>query len=305
MLRETTVKNAFTVDVEDYYHVSAFAGQISRRQWNDYPSRVVHNTRRMLALLEGHDVQATFYILGWVAERFPQLVKEIDRAGHEIGCHSHLHRLIYNLTEKSFREDLKRSMGVLEDITARSVTLHRAPSFSITRKSLWALNVLAEEGIAVDSSIVPVHHDRYGIPQSKVGPYSIRTTSGLLHEYPPAVYSLPRLNLPVGGGGYFRLFPTRCTIYAFQMLNHRRDVPGMFYIHPWELDPDQPRIPRIGLGTRLRHYLNLQSTESKLHRLLGSLPFTTTSESLASATGGHSLAEVDVASLESSGQRSA
>ena len=274
--------NALTVDVEDYFQVTAFERHIDRRDWDGFPSRVVANTRKLLRLLELNDAPATFFVLGWVAHRFPHLVREIHRAGHEIGSHSYWHRLIYELTPDEFRADLRQSKAVIEDIIGEPVTAFRAPSFSITQKSLWALDVLASEGFMCDSSIYPVYHDRYGIPNAERRPHQIDTPSGPLREFPPSVVRIGRMNLPVSGGGYFRLYPLAWTVRSLKRVN-RHQQPFMFYIHPWELDPEQPRL---GLGSRLsrtRHYVNLASTEQKLERLLHRFRFGRMSDVLSTA----------------------
>lgn len=270
------ILNALTIDVEDYYHVSAFEAQVKRREWDRYPSRVVPNTERLLRILNGHGVRATFFVLGWVAQRFPELVRAIASAGHEIGCHGYWHRLIYRMSPDEFRADLKEARTVLENIVGSPVTAFRAPSFSITRESLWALTILAEEGFRLDSSIHPIWHDRYGIPDAERTPHAI--TAGLW-EFPPTVLRLAGVNVPVSGGGYFRLYPVRWTAVCLQWINSRRHCPFMFYVHPWELDPDQPRLPG-SFGARFRHYLNLASTRRKLEWLLARFRFGTMSEAL-------------------------
>lgn len=271
--------NAFTVDVEDYYHVTGFADRIEPTTWEHYPSRVVASTHRILNLLERHQVHGTFFILGWVANRHPELVRDIQKAGHEIGGHSYWHRLIYNLTPDEFRADLQLSHDVISQITGDPVRLHRAPSFSITQKSLWALDILVEEGIEIDSSIFPVHHDRYGLPDAEPRPHRLETASGSLWEFPPSVYQIGNYRLPVGGGGYFRLYPYQFTRHCLQATGRRHQSPFMFYIHPWEVDPDQPRMVGPWL-TRLRHYVNLGKTERKLDRLLSDFPFDAISRAL-------------------------
>lgn len=271
--------NALTIDVEDYYHVSAFEGVVPRSEWEGMPSRVAQSTERLLDVLAARNVRATFFILGWVAERQPSLVRAIRDAGHEIGCHSYAHRLIYQQTEAEFRADLRRGLRVLEDILGEPVTLYRAPSFSITRNSLWALDVLIEEGIRIDSSIYPTHHDRYGLPGTPLGPHRIERPAGTLWEFPPPVWRCLGYPLPVGGGGYFRLYPYAFTRAALQRIN-ASGRPFAAYLHPWELDPDQPRFP-AGFKSRFRHYLNLSRTQGRLKSLLGDFPFGTLSDSLA------------------------
>jgi polysaccharide deacetylase family protein (PEP-CTERM system associated) len=264
--------NAFTVDVEDYYHVAAFADRIGPRTWDSYESRVVPSTHRMLALLDRHQVRATFFVLGWVADRFPGLVRDIHRAGHEVGCHSFWHRLVYDLTPDEFRDDTQQARSALEDITGDAVRAYRAPSFSITARSLWALDVLAELGFTADSSIYPVHHDRYGIPGAERSPHPIDCTAGRLWEFPASVFRSCGVNIPVSGGGYFRLYPLSFTLHCLRRINKRDGQPFMFYVHPWEIDADQPRLSG-SFRSRLRHYVNLADTERKLDVLLSEFRF--------------------------------
>ncbi len=277
--------NAITVDVEDYYHVSAFERRISRTDWDDRESRVVANTRRLLALFAEFGVTATFFVLGWVAERFPDLIREIDAAGHEIGSHSYWHRLIYTLTPDEFRADLRRSKSILEGIVGRAITLYRAPSFSITEKSQWALEILAEEGFRIDSSVFPVRHDRYGMRSARREPHAFELSAGRLIEFPPGTLAVAGCRLPVGGGGYFRLFPLALTSLAISRVN-RGGWPFMFYIHPWEFDPQQPRIDGVGWKSRFRHYVGLSRAEAKLRRLLAKFRFGTLSDSLGQCAAG-------------------
>lgn len=271
--------NALTIDVEDYFQVSAFEGRIARSDWDAYPSRVVASTRELLRIFDRHQVRATFFVLGWVANRFPELVRDIARAGHEVGCHSYWHRLIYELTPDAFRQDLRNARDILEDITGCRVTAYRAPSYSITRQSLWALDILCAEGFESDSSIFPVYHDRYGIPDAQPHPHRYVGPHGGLWEFPPTVYPLGRFNLPVSGGGYFRLYPAWWTAHCFRRIN-QGGWPCVFYLHPWEIDPDQPRLP-CPWRTRVRHYLNLSRTRPRLEWLLTQFRFGTLSDSLA------------------------
>lgn len=273
-----TVLNALTIDVEDYFHVTAFEKQIDRTSWDRYDSRVVPNTRRLLEMFEEHDVKATFFILGWVADRFPELVHEIHEAGHEIGSHSYWHRLVYEVSPEEFRDDLRRSRDVLEDLTGQAITVFRAPSFSVTRRSLWALEILAEEGFRIDSSIYPIIHDRYGIPDAEQHIHAVDTAAGRLWEFPGSVARFGRFNLPVSGGGYFRLYPLRWTHFCLQRINQSESRPFMFYIHPWEHDHDQPRLNAGSRVSRFRHYVNLSSMESKLDWLLRRFRFGRLSE---------------------------
>lgn len=264
--------NAFTVDVEDYYHVSSFAERISPRQWDQYESRVVANTHRILDILDQYQVRATFFVLGWVADRYPELVRDIQCSGHEIGCHSFWHRLIYGMTPEEFGEDLDQGQKVLEEITGEAVTAYRAPSFSITARSLWALEMLVEAGFQYDSSIFPIYHDRYGIPEAQRFPSVLQLNGGDLWEFPPSVHRICGVNVPVSGGGYFRLLPLGLSMRWLRQINRREQYPFMFYIHPWEIDPDQPRLP-ASRRSRFRHYTNLATTEHKLRRLLENFRF--------------------------------
>jgi polysaccharide deacetylase family protein (PEP-CTERM system associated) len=275
------VLNALSVDVEDYYHVSGFERHISRDHWNDYESRVVVNTQRLLELFAAHQVQATFFVLGWVASRYPQLVRQIGSAGHEIGSHSYWHRLVYEQTPAEFREDLVRSRQAIEDAVGAPVTAYRAPSFSITRQSLWALYILAEEGFRIDSSIFPIVHDRYGIPDARPFVHQLQTSAGPMWEFPPSVLRAVGVNWPVSGGGYFRLYPAWLTCKCLARLNQRHGQPLMFYLHPWEIDADQPRLRAGSLAGRMRHYLNLGSTLGKLKTLLKNFRFGTISQAIA------------------------
>jgi succinoglycan biosynthesis protein ExoA len=271
--------NALTIDVEDYYHVSAFDGCVSRSQWDDYESRVVGSTQRILDCLGDAGVHATFFVLGWVAQRQPELIRAIRNAGHEIGCHSHEHRLIYEQTPEEFRADLRRARAVLEDVLGERVEAYRAPSFSITQRSLWALDILIEEGFTIDSSIYPTHHDRYGIPGTLLEPHRIERAGGAVWEFPPPVWRCLGYPLPVGGGGYFRLYPYALTRRGLRSIN-AAGRPFAFYLHPWELDPEQPHL-RPGVLKAFRHYVNLRRTQSRLVRLLRDFRFAPLSEVLA------------------------
>lgn len=278
------IVNAFTVDVEDYFHVTAFARDIPRDSWHLYPSRVGANTRRLLDLLEARGVRGTFFVLGWIGEHFPDVVRAIADAGHEIGCHSYWHRLVYQLDPDEFRRDLRQARAVLEDIVGERIVSFRAPTWSITRQSLWALDILAEEGFRHDSSIFPIFHDRYGIPDAHPFPHSIRSGPESLWEFPASVHRLGNWNLPISGGGYFRLYPASWTAHWLELVNRRHEQPFMFYIHPWELDPDQPRLPVGGRIGRWRHYLNLASTKRKLDWLLTRFHFGRLDEVLTGCT---------------------
>jgi len=266
--------NVLTIDVEDYFQVSGFEEHAPRREWDDFECRVEANTYRLLELLADCDVTATFFVLGWVADRYPNLVRDIHAQGHEIASHSYWHRLIYSIAPDEFRRDLRQSREVLEDAIGEPVTAFRAPSFSITERSRWAQEILAEEGFTVDSSVFPIHHDRYGIPDAQPRLHQIETAAGDLWEFPPSVARFARTNIPVSGGGYFRLFPYRWTSHWLRQIN-TAGQPFIFYLHPWEIDPEQPRIHAASRLSKFRHYVNLKTTEKKLSRLLSDFRFTT------------------------------
>lgn len=266
------IKNALTVDVEDYFHVSAFAGSIDQKDWNGIPLRVVHNTQRLLQLFADSNVKATFFVLGWVAERVPELVRDIAKEGHEVACHGYSHELVYNQSPEVFRQETVRSKSLLEDIIQAPVYGYRAASYSITDRSLWAIDVLCEAGFKYDSSIFPIRHDRYGIPGSPEHPYNLDSPNGqVLTEFPLSTASILGYRLPVAGGGYFRLYPYRLTKMGLSQIN-RKDQPFIFYMHPWEIDPAQPRIAASRLS-KFRHYNNLNKFESRLQNLMNDFRF--------------------------------
>ena len=268
------VVNAMSVDVEDYFHVSVFDGIVPRTQWVHMESRVCANTARLLDLFAEFNVRSTFFVLGWVAERYPHLVKSIAASGHEIASHGYAHRLIYDQTPAAFREDVRKAKRLLEDASGSAVAGYRAPSYSITPRSLWALDILIEEGYRYDSSIFPIRHDRYGIPVSPREPFPIERERGTLMEVPGSTVRVGPLNLPIAGGGYFRLLPYGWTRWGIARLNANERQAAVFYIHPWEIDPDQPRLQTGWLG-RLRHYRNLGKTEDRLRALLTEFRFST------------------------------
>lgn len=267
--------NAMTVDVEDYFHVAALASAIDRRDWGRWESRVERNTRRLLDIFAEHGLQATFFVLGWVAERHPQLVREIAAAGHEIASHGYSHQLVYRQRPEEFRQETQRAKALLEDQLQRPVLGYRAASYSITRQSLWALDILAELGFVWDSSIFPVRHDRYGIPGTPRWPHRLQTPAGhTLIEFPLSTWQLGQYRLPIAGGGYFRLYPYGLTRAGLASINRRAQRPFIFYLHPWEIDPEQPRV-KAGLLSTFRHYNNLAKCEGRLRRLLDDFAFTT------------------------------
>lgn len=264
--------NAFTVDVEDYFQVSAFAQRTRPEDWSGFESRVAVGTYRILRLLAERNIRGTFFVLGWVADRHPELVRDIHRDGHEVGTHSYWHRLVYRQSPAEFREDLQKSMDAIEQAIGERPVAYRAPSFSITRQSEWALDILVEEGIRIDSSIFPIRHDRYGIPTINPAPHPSPLGRTGLWEMPPSVLEVGRLRIPIAGGGYFRIFPEGLTRRLQTRLLNQGRRPLVFYIHPWEVDPEQPRMPAAAL-TRFRHYRNLHATESRLARLLDRVEF--------------------------------
>lgn len=274
------VVNAMSVDVEDYFHVNAFDGVVPRGRWESLESRVCRNTDRLLALFEARGVSATFFVLGWVAERFPSLVSSIARQGHEIASHGYAHRLIYEQTPQVFRDDVRRAKDLLETAAGAKVDGFRAPSYSVTARTLWALDVLIEEGYRYDASIFPIRHDRYGIPASPRHPYVLTRAGGSLVEAPASTVRYGGLNLPVAGGGYFRILPYAWTRWGIRRINTHEGRPAIFYLHPWEIDPSQPRI-RAGFVSRFRHYRNLEKTEPRLRRLLREFRFSTVGRLLA------------------------
>ncbi|MDA8347838.1 MAG: DUF3473 domain-containing protein [Pseudomonadota bacterium] len=264
--------NAFTVDVEDYFHVAALASAVSRDSWSSRECRVERNTERLLELLQARGVSGTFFVLGWVAERYPALVRRIAECGHEVACHGYSHQLIYEQRPEVFREETARAKGMLEEALGEPVLGYRAASFSVIRKTLWALDTLIDLGFAYDSSIFPIRHDRYGIPEasSEPGPFTAPSGRSLV-EFPMVPASVFGTKVPVCGGGYFRIFPYWLTRAGLRQINGRGQA-FPFYLHPWEIDPGQPRI-RVGALSRFRHYTNLHRCEARLNRVLGEFAF--------------------------------
>lgn len=267
------MRNALTFDVEDYFHVEAAARCVARRDWPTFPSRVLRNTRRVLDLLDAHGVTATFFVLGWVAERHPSLVRQIAEHGHEVACHSYAHRMVSSMGQAEFREDTRRAKAAIEDALGAPIYGYRAPTFSVMRSSLWALDVLAEHGFEYDSSVFPIRHDRYGIPDAPRFPYHVALAGGgEMVEFPMTTLAIAGHRLPFCGGGYFRLVPYALIRAGLRALNNRAHQPAIVYLHPWELDPEQPRLPLTGLN-RFRHYVNIRTTADKLSRLLRDFAF--------------------------------
>jgi len=267
--------NALSIDVEDYYQVENFKHLIPERDWVNYESRVEANTCTILQILDTFQVRATFFILGWLAERYPDLVQSIHKQGHEVASHGYLHNLIYNCKPEHFQEDINRSKKILEDLTGDSVVGYRAPSYSITRRSLWAIDILIKAGFKYDSSIFPTIHDRYGIPGAQRFPHKLWGSDGqCLDEFPPTTFKMFGITVPVSGGAYFRFFPYLLTKWAFTWINRWEKKPIIFYLHPWEFDPGQPRI-KTDMFRHMRHYFNIEKTETRFKKVLRDFKFDT------------------------------
>ncbi len=266
------IVNAFTVDVEEHFQVAALKTAFDRKSWSFESSRVVRNTNRIIDLMAEKDVLGTFFILGWVAERHPQLVRRIVDGGHEVACHGYAHELVYEQSREKFKEETIRAKKILEDASGTQVIGYRAASYSITPRSSWALQILAEAGFQYDSSVIPVRHDIYGFVGAPAKPYELYLNNGLsLTEFPPSTVSLLGTRMPIGGGGYFRIYPYWFTHVCLQHLN-KKGVAFSFYTHPWEVDPEQPRA-NVSFKSRFRHYTNLERCETRIRRLLGGFKF--------------------------------
>jgi polysaccharide deacetylase family protein (PEP-CTERM system associated) len=289
MLAQTPLPTApasahiFSVDVEDYFQVVAFERIVDRASWGRYPSRVEANTDRLLELLDRRGVRGTFFTLGWVALRFPGLVRRIAAQGHEVASHGQLHRRVTTLTPDEFRADIRESKAALEDASGQPCLGFRAPSFSIIPRTAWALDILIEEGYRYDSSLFPIRRPDYGFPDALPQPFRLSCASGTLLELPLATMHLAGFRLPAAGGGYLRQFPYGAIRRAFAQWE-ARGVSAMFYIHPWEYDPEQPRL-RCGALTALRHYRNLDRTWPRMERLLGEFKFTSAAERFRAELG--------------------
>lgn len=303
--------NLLTIDIEDYFQVHAFSNVIRYEDWDSYDSRVERNTDRLLEILD-HSTQnsklitqnspkGTFFVLGWIAERYPDLVRRIQKEGHEIACHGYAHKLIYKQSKEEFREDIKKAKAILEDIIGEEVIGYRAPSYSITNKSKWAFEILVEEGFKYDSSIFPVHHDFYGMPEAPRFPFVISLNgtnsyefsvlnyelntfqnsklithnSKFIIEFPISTVKLFGQNFPISGGGYFRLFPYPLIKKGLKSINEKENKPFIFYIHPWEFDFDQPRVNHISFRSKFRHYANLNKTKEKFKKIMMDFKFST------------------------------
>jgi len=267
--------NALTIDVEDYYHVTAFESVIPYRDWERLESRVERNTHRLLDLLDEYKTKATFFVLGWVAERQPKLIRAIGEHGHEVAAHGYAHQRIDTQSPDQFREETRRSKRIIEDAIGEPIIGYRAASYSITAKTIWALDILKVEGFLYDSSIFPVWHDLYGIPGYNRTCHLLNGHGGSgMVEFPLSTLRLAGINIPIAGGGYLRFFPYGFTRWAITQLNEREHQPAVVYLHPWEIDPEQPRI-RAGAISQFRHYTNLNKTEDRLKALLRDFAFGT------------------------------
>jgi len=271
--------NAMTVDVEDYFQVSAFDPYVSRSSWDEYETRVEANTDRILSLFEQHDVHATFFTLGWVAEKFPQLVRRIVDSGHELASHGWGHIMVTRLTREQFSDDIRKAKQTLEDTTGSAVAGYRAPSYSFTTKNAWAHPVLAEQGYRYSSSVAPIKHDLYGIPDAPRFAHS--AADGAVIELPITTTCVAGRNIPCGGGGWFRLYPYKLSHWAISRVHSKDREKAIFYFHPWEIDPEQPRIDGLNFKTRFRHYQNLARMEGRVERLLKDFRWATMAEAFA------------------------
>jgi polysaccharide deacetylase family protein (PEP-CTERM system associated) len=277
--------NALTVDVEEYFHPTEVQSGVTASQWGTLPSRVSDQVARILDLFEAHQATGTFFILGWVAQRRPAVIRAIAAAGHEVGCHSYHHRLVYALTPEEFRADTRQAVAAIEDACGVTPVAYRAPSYSITKESLWALEVLAEEGFTQDSSIYPIAHDRYGIPGANRHAHVIETPSGPIQEIPIGTVKLSNGRVaPIGGGGYLRLLPYRYTAAGIRRVNRDENQPVCLYFHPWEIDPDQPKLAR-GVIARGRTYIGVKGMIGKLDRLMTEFEFSSLGKVYADPVG--------------------
>jgi len=270
------MKNALSIDVEDWFCVYNLSGVIKKEEWSKCEQRITESLTRILEILDEKKVKATFFVLGWIAEHYPELVREIDRRGHELATHGLSHTLLTQLTPGQFEEELKRSVQLIEKNASGKVIGHRAPSFSVTEKTYWAFDILVKQGLEYDSSVFPVSfHPDYGVPDAPLGPYKITEK---VWEFPLSVVKILGRNIPISGGGYFRIFPYSFIRYGIRKAN-LEGRPVVFYLHPWEIDPHQPKVKLPPLK-KFRHYYNLDKTEQRLRKLLDDFQFTTIREVL-------------------------
>jgi polysaccharide deacetylase family protein (PEP-CTERM system associated) len=268
------MRNAISIDLEEWFHPEILRGRFQTAEWPALPARAPHVVARLLEILDEADVAATYFVLGWVAERHPEIVPRLAAAGHEVASHGYAHAMITQQTPEEFDQDLKRSLEILRGQSGQAVVGYRAPSFSVMRETLWAFDVMIEHGIEYDSSIYPVHHDRYGIPEAPRQPYRVARRGAVeLWELPPPTLRIGNKNIPVAGGGYLRLLPYAVTAFALRRLN-AQGIPGIVYTHPWEFDVQQPRVA-LPLLQKLRHYQNVGDNDAKLVRLLREFEWTT------------------------------
>jgi polysaccharide deacetylase family protein (PEP-CTERM system associated) len=274
---------ALTIDVEDYYHTTAFEEVVPRPAWHAMESRIEANTQNVLGILADCGVTGTFFVLGWIAEKHPEIVRAIGEAGHEVASHGYDHHLVYRQTPEEFRADIRRAKKILEDVLGKPILGYRAPTFSITRRSQWAHRILAEEGYVYSSSVFPVRHDRYGWPEFGGRPKNIDVGDGLsIWEFPLPFLELGKVLIPFGGGGYLRIYPFWMTKALLKMGIRNKENTTVLYFHPWEIDPGQPRLP-LHPVSRLRHYWGLDSTEKRIRKLLGTFPVEPIARQLASS----------------------
>lgn len=275
--------NVLTVDVEDYYHVSSFEPYVARPDWEYLPSRVENNIMKILEILEAGKAKATFFVLGWVAERNPSLIRKIYEAGHEIASHGYAHKLAYRMSPEEFRDDVRKSKIAIENSVGTAVNGFRATSFSIVESTLWALDVLIEEGFSYDSSIFPIYHDRYGIPSWHRFPHVIKRNSGFIYEFPPSTVKIFKSNFPIAGGAYLRFLPQGIISMGIKRINNMESQPAVVYMHPWEIDCEQPRF-RVKKLTAVRHYAKLNTVENKIKKILSEFKFGSVSELINKAS---------------------
>lgn len=266
------MNHALTIDVEEFFQIHALSRVVAPHQWDHYPSTVEENTDRILHLLEDRGIKATFFCLGWVAERHKALIRRMHAVGHEVACHGYAHQVIYQQDPQAFKEDVTKAKAILEEITGETIIGYRAPTFSLMKKTLWTLDILEELGFQYDSSIFPIRHDNYGIPDSPRFPY--RLENHALVEFPLSTVRIGWTNLPIAGGGYFRLFPYLITKCVLTLLT-RESLPCIFYIHPWEFNPSLPRVASLSMLWRFRTYVGLKRTEERFSRLIAEFAFTT------------------------------
>jgi polysaccharide deacetylase family protein (PEP-CTERM system associated) len=266
------IKNILTVDLEEYFTIQGLQGCVSRSAWDEYPMRSEAQTRALLALFDRYDAKVTFFVLGWLAERRPDLIRQIRACGHEIALHSYWHMQVHEMSPNGFRDDLRKGRAVLEEITGDAIVGYRAPTYSITRDSLWAHEILEEEGFVYSSSIFPIHHDRYGIPEYSRYPQRVGTSTKGLWELPLTTYRCLGQNVPIAGGGYMRLLPVRLLTLALREFNRRESLPFILYMHPWEIDPNIPRFRQGWLKDR-RTYAGLDTMLGKVEHLLKRFAF--------------------------------